>query len=671
MKTIRTMTREAGSWIPATVRMMAVAVVMAALGACGGGGGGGDSGGSGGGGGNPPSVTAEPRAMGNIGSAISLSASASDPDGDTIAYSWRQDSGVAVSGQSGFDSATPSFTAPDVVDTLVFTVTATAGGQSDSATVHVIVVEDMDTAVFVDGNATSTGDGSIDDPYASLFNAVTSSADTSDFYIRSLPDDRTYTLWPNRDESRLLRAQSFYGGYDQNWERDPVGNPSPVNSDGSGLQLGFIHSPTTISGISLEVDAPESDLSGFALHGIALLSGDSPVVIENNSVVVHGPDGSFNNKRVEIFAITLQQLADVHLLDNIIEAGDGTLADDAVARGGSGQNGADGTDAREGTNANGGAGGAQTGVGWNGGDGGDGARTSFAGGESGERGSGRTSPVVTSGGSGGHGGYYNTDNQTEGPGGDGDDGDDGLRGSSGAGGIGRESVSLVGSPNVGWGANGSNGWAGGGGGGGGGGSGASAGRNGGGGGGGGEGGDGGAFGYGGSPGGASVAVVIKDVVNALIARNHLTSGTGGTGGMGGTGAPGGAGGSGGAGAPANFGSNAHGGDGGDGGNGGQGGYGGGGAGGPSYGIWVGSDIAPVIEENTIITGRGGDGAPPRLSYEASSAGGGGWAYGIIDSDVGDGVTPVVSNNTITAGTGGANGAPSVNPQGDSGEMRLQ
>ena len=78
----------------------------------------------------------------------------------------------------------------------------------------------------------------------------------------------------------------------------------------------------------------------------------------------------------------------------------------------------------------------------------------------------------------------------------------------------------------------------------------------------------------------------------------------------------------------------------------------------------------MIEENTITPGRGGDGAPPRLSFESFSAGAGGWSFGIIDGDINDGITPVIRNNTITPGTGGANGQPSVNPPGDSGDVRL-
>jgi len=657
-------------------RILAAGAAALILAACGGGGGG--DGGSAGGSppvvsGNPPSVSADPQALGSVGDTITLAATASDPDGDAITYSWRQDQGLAVSDESGFDTDSATFTAPGKVDTLVFTVTATAGGQADSAVVRVIVVEDTATAVFVDGAFAGTSDGSIDSPYRTLGDAVAASIaadDNSDFYLKSLPGDESYTLWPSIQNQSSLNAQSVYGGYDANWERDPLGNQTRIVSTGQGFRFLNIDAPTTVSGIALEVMGPDQDRDNHVSYGLAAGGGDSPFVAENNTVTVNGPDGTFVNRRTNVYGIVIENLADASVLDNVIETGDATLAMDRSPRGSTAPDGLPGVDAGEGFNWTGGDGGAQAGVGWNGGRGGNGATTSFSGGDGGQNGAGRSSPVVVNGGGGGSEGFYNTENQTEGPGGDGGDGDAGVRGSSGAGGIGRDIFTVTTGRNAGRGDDGGDGWAGGGGGGGGGGSGASAGRNGGGGGGGGEGGEGGVRGFGGFSGGESVAVAIEDVANALVARNSITVGNGGLGGLGGTGGNGGQGGAGGKGAPGNFGSIASGGDGGDGGDGGQGGYGGGGAGGPSYGIWVGQGTAPVIEENTIVPGRGGDGAPPRLSFEAAAAGGGGWAYGIIDADPNDGITPIVRNNTISAGTGGNNGHAD-NPAGESGDVRLQ
>lgn len=661
------------------LQILAVGSIVVALAACGDSSGNGNAGGSSGGGdsggniGNPPSVTVEPRALGEVGKTVTLAATASDPDGDAISYSWQQDRGEEATNTTGFDSPMATFSAPDTVDTLVFTVTATAAGQSASAVVRVIVIEDSDTAVFIDGGFAGTQDGSIDRPYDSLEDAVEASFvadDNSDFYIKTLPGNDRYTLWASIDDVRRLNAQSFYGGYDANWERDPVANRTRVDSTGRGFRFSGIDTATTVSGIALEVLPPDQDESYYDIVGILAEDGTASLVVENNSIIVNGPDGTFNNKAASVYGVWLDDLAEVTLVDNVIETGDATLAFDRPPTFVTGIGGADGGDAKDGINADGAPGGARTGGGWNGGDGGDGARSSFATGDDGANGSGRSTPVVVRGGDGGDGGVYNTSSGVEVPGADGDDGESGVDGDSGQGGIGRDIYVVSNQLNAGYGDDGNDGWGGGGGGGGGGGCGASAGRNGGGGGGGGEGGDGGPGGSGAFPGGNSVAVMVRDVASALIARNTLTSGNGGLGGLGGTGGNGGPGGKGGPGAPANLGSAAHGGDGGDGGVGGHGGYGGGGSGGPSYGIWVGADIEPFIEDNTIVVGRGGDGAPSRRSFEAASAGGGGWAYGIIDADVGDGVTPVLSNNTITAGTGGDNGHPD-NPPGDSGDIRVQ
>ena len=623
--------------------------------------------------GNPPSVTAEARAIGEIGGTVTLAATASDPDGDAITYSWQQDRGLPVSETTGFDSDTATFTVPNEVDTLVFTVTATADGQADSTVVRVIVVEDAATAVFVDGSFAGTSDGSIESPYSTLEAAVAASVaakDNSDFYLKSLPGDESYILWSNMDDAVTLGAQSFYGGYDANWERDAVGNRTGVVATGRGLLLSGIDVPTRVSGLQIEVFGPDRDVLSYAQYGLAASSGSSKFVADNNAIFVNGPDGSVDVKQGSVFGVVVEGLADANVTDNVIETGDGTIAKDSIAQEALVANGAAGTDARVGFNYTGGAGGAQSGVGWNGGNGGDGGTSSFAPGEGGEAGRGRSEPVVVNGGRGGTPGVYNTDRREESPGGNGINGDAGVRGSSGLGGIGRDFIFLTTSRNNGRGEAGGQGWAGGGGGGGGGGSTASAGRNGGGGGGGGEGGQGGVEGRGGRIGGASVGLIIFEVDNSTIARNSITSGTGGQGGLGGTGGAGGKGGKGGLGADANAGSNAKGGDGGDGGDGGQGGYGGGGAGGPSYGIWVGKELAPVIEENTIVPGRGGRGAPPRVSFEAEAAGGGGWSYGIIDADPTDGIAPVLRNNTISAGTGGDSGHPD-NPPGDSGDVLLQ
>ncbi|PZR16619.1 MAG: histidine kinase [Archangium gephyra] len=73
--------------------------------------------------------------------ATTLTAIANDADGDAITFAWTQTSGTTVT-LTGADTASPSFTSPDVAsgsETLVFNVVVTANGATASADVTVTV----------------------------------------------------------------------------------------------------------------------------------------------------------------------------------------------------------------------------------------------------------------------------------------------------------------------------------------------------------------------------------------------------------------------------------------------------------------------------------------------------------------------------------------------------
>ena len=92
---------------------------------------------------SPPSVDAgEPVAV-REGAQATLNATASDPDGDQLTYSWRHDSSLEII-LTDADSLAPSFTAPQVHGntTIAFTLTADDGMENGTDTVQVTVLDE-------------------------------------------------------------------------------------------------------------------------------------------------------------------------------------------------------------------------------------------------------------------------------------------------------------------------------------------------------------------------------------------------------------------------------------------------------------------------------------------------------------------------------------------------
>ncbi|HOA72532.1 MAG TPA: PKD domain-containing protein [Phycisphaerae bacterium] len=86
---------------------------------------------------NPPVANAGANQSVRPGATVTLNGSAStDPDGDTLTFSWTQTAGIAVT-LDGATTATPTFVAPAVATTLTFELTVSDGQQSDSDSVDV------------------------------------------------------------------------------------------------------------------------------------------------------------------------------------------------------------------------------------------------------------------------------------------------------------------------------------------------------------------------------------------------------------------------------------------------------------------------------------------------------------------------------------------------------
>jgi hypothetical protein len=625
-------------------------VSVLGLSACGGGGSdGGGSVGGGSGGGAPPTVSVDERIIVSMGDSVTLSATGSDPDGDAITYSWMQLNGDDVTNTSGFNSSAASFSAPDEVGSFTFQVTATANGASATDSIQVLVLENVDTAIFVDADFSGTSDGSIDAPYTELSAILDESLDNNqdlDFYIKTPSNDAVYNLW--EDTPRNINENiSFYGGFTDSWQRDSKGARTPVVTDQEfGLRYFNTSEYVEISGLDLQLNLEDID------------QNDSPVAISANTLVsltlrsntIAVADHPGDNSSASVYGVVSDGVASFSLLSNTISTGSAPVGarDEVRNNTGNGANGANGSnaDGKDG-GSSGGDSAREPAAGGNGGDGGTGSNDSGDGGKNAN-----TNPAGILGNAGAGGGS----------GENGDDGQNGRNagaGNAGTGGNGFGRFTSGGRFATTSGIRGGNGFIGTGGSGGGGGGGGSSflGFNGGGGGGGGEGGGGGQGGFSASSGGASIGVYITEGSLNDIFDNIITTANGGDGGIGGLGASGGNGGAGGSGASGNSNNSGDGGDGGNGGDGGDGGIGGSGGGGPSFGVLLNPNTFATISNNQITTGMGGDGGSAIIAIE-QAAGRGGWSVGIFDADTNDASTPTLDGNTFTIGSAGNDGNPS-------------
>ena len=125
------------------MRPIVAILASLSLAACGGGGGGGDTGG-GGTTNRAPVANAGPDQSVDELAAVNLDGTgSSDPDGDTITYQWTEVGGSTVT-LTGADTATPSFTAPDVLAAntpvvITFRLTVNDGALSRSDDVAITV----------------------------------------------------------------------------------------------------------------------------------------------------------------------------------------------------------------------------------------------------------------------------------------------------------------------------------------------------------------------------------------------------------------------------------------------------------------------------------------------------------------------------------------------------
>ncbi|MGD8608949.1 MAG: PKD domain-containing protein [Myxococcales bacterium] len=636
---------------------------------CGGGGGGANgTGGSGGGGGGDniaPVANAGESIEVSSGFNVTLDGSGStDADGDPLTYTWNQVKGPDVTdGTGSLSGVDPSFTAPNAVDTLIFELVVNDGtADSAPASVAVNVFEDLAVTYFVDGDNgdDETGNGSRDNPFASIGKAVSElTTNLEDIYVMTRADGATYD--ETASDLDIPGGTSIYGGYDDEWLRDPQQNKTVLQTNHRGVQFFSVSQDAWFSGFDLR--AADSPTAGDSVYGVSGVGDNSSALyVEDNLITAGNVQAGQSSNPGSSYGVALRFLSQATIRNNVIVTGRGGegIAGD---QGDPGATGSRGADASGSGRASGGSGG----PGADGGAGGERGGGLGGNGGAGSAGSPGTAPLggtIAAGGGGrggsGNGGTLPLDGSPGNTGGNGIPGDAGNGAGELGGGLFYASSGRFGG----------RGGVGSGGGGGGGGEANLVGVVGGGGGGGGEGGGGGAGGQGGAGGGASIGVWLYAIDASELVGNTITSAAGGPGASGGVGGSGGTYGGGGLGADGDSNIAGNGGDGADGGRGGfggPGGYGGAGGGGPSYGVIFSAGMAPTLTGNTITSGDGGAGGEGGFR---GNGGQGGYSFAVYDADPTDNFFATLSQNMLTAGTpgiGGGSGEQDTAQAGADGE----
>jgi hypothetical protein len=485
-----------------------------------------------------------------VGREASVTLDGSASTGEVLQYHWTQLEGASVGSLSG---ASPTFTAPAAVTTLVFRlVVESAGRMSPPDTVIVQVMENAGKGVWVSIFGSDSNPGSRTAPVRSIAAAISRAKFSgSDVYVGE-------GLFHSSGFG-LASGVSIHGGYRRaDWVRVHDRLITSLDITGGLGIFGEDVSDLAITGLDIRSSGVTGERSAYGIR----LVGAQRVTIRDNRITV----GSGTN-------------------------GSGGTPGTAGGSGTAGRPGGAGSADRD-SGGLGGVGGSGAQWGGRGGSGGYGQQD----GQGGDTGSGAAPGIGGSGGGWGNPGRAGAEGR---PGTHGGGGPDGIPGSASF----ARATYLAG--NGGDGGVGTDGSGGGGGGGGGGQSGLLVipGRGNGGGGGGGSG-HGGTGGRGGTSGGSSIGLLLLHSVDIVILGNRIEVGSGGAGGPGGAGGSGGAGGAGGEGAAHATAEVGRGGNGGTGGAGGRGGHGAGGNGGSAIGI-LRSGGSATISQNSITFGSAG------------------------------------------------------------------
>ncbi|MGB5082561.1 MAG: hypothetical protein WBO23_17670, partial [Burkholderiales bacterium] len=304
---------------------------------------------------------------------VTLNGSGSDADGDTLAYTWTQTKGPDVTGGAGtLSGASPSFSAPDAVDTLVFSLVVSDGTENSAAdTVFVNVFEDQSVRYFVDGDSgdDTTGTGSRDNPFKTIAKAVTQlTGNLEDIYVMTravVPPAAAPAAYDETAGDLVLPAgTSLYGGYDANWVRNAQANKTLVNTNHRGVRFENVTLDAWFSGFDLvTADSPSATDDVFGVFG----SGTAALHVQDNVIATGNVEAGQDLTPGSNYGVALSFLSMATITNNVITAGEGG---DGI-NGLQGLPGDDGDDGQNGDQTGGrSAPGGNTGLGGNGGGGG-------------------------------------------------------------------------------------------------------------------------------------------------------------------------------------------------------------------------------------------------------------------------------------------------------------
>ena len=215
-----------------------------------------------------------------------------DPDSNNkLTYEWQQVHGPDVTDKKGkLKGKRALFAAPEDVRSVVLKLVVTDGGDLiGEDTIVVNTLENVDRAYFVDGDngSDSAGDGSVENPYATIGNALARVNDRQDIYTMN----RKSGGYTPDSTLRVPTGTSLYGGYDKNWVRAPFNDKTVIMSRAAARWSSMPSTRTPGSPASNSTGGPGST-SSTAIGLYARGGGATLYVLHNHIVAGNGAAGS-------------------------------------------------------------------------------------------------------------------------------------------------------------------------------------------------------------------------------------------------------------------------------------------------------------------------------------------------------------------------------------------